>query len=78
MLKIFKGNTDRYSVIGYNFEPKFTARYVRIHPLSWYGHISMRMQCYGCVGKKVILEQLCKKPSGLFIYCAPSFQAQLL
>ena len=28
-------------------EPVIT-RYIRIHPVKWYGHISMRAEFYGC------------------------------
>ena len=27
--------------------PSVTARYIRIHPQSWFGHVSMRIELYG-------------------------------
>ena len=26
------------------------ARYIRLRPTAWYGHISLRMELYGCLG----------------------------
>ena len=31
-------------------KPAITARFVRILPVAWYGHISMRIELYGCLG----------------------------
>ena len=28
------------------------ARYIRIHPVSWHGYISMRFELYGCLSGK--------------------------
>jgi len=47
-LQVFIGNRDRNSIVKNVLSPAVTARYVRIHPLSWYRHISMRFEVYGC------------------------------
>ena len=46
--QVFRGNFDRDSIVAHNIFPPFHARYVRIHPLTWYSHISMRAELYGC------------------------------
>lgn len=42
------GNTDRNTKIGHILKPAITARFIRIRPTSWYGHISMRFDIVGC------------------------------
>ncbi|XP_031569140.1 uncharacterized protein LOC116303695 [Actinia tenebrosa] len=46
--RVLKGNSDRNSIVGHILEPAIIARYIRIRPKSWYGHISMRFEIYGC------------------------------
>ena len=46
--QIFQGNTERYFVVVHRFRPTIKARYIRVHPRAWYGHIAMRMELYGC------------------------------
>ncbi|XP_028417633.1 uncharacterized protein LOC114542082, partial [Dendronephthya gigantea] len=46
--KVFYGNSDRWSIVTNVLSQPITARYIRIHPESWYGHISMRLEIYGC------------------------------
>ena len=41
--------------------PPVMARFIRFHPLAWYGHLSMRSEVYGCRG---ILKKSCS-----FIIC---------
>ena len=48
IVQYFQGNKDQNSVKQNGFYPPIKARYVRIHPWSWYGHISMRVEFYGC------------------------------
>ncbi|EDO45375.1 predicted protein, partial [Nematostella vectensis] len=45
--KVFAGNYDRTTVVPRILRPPIFARYVRIHPKSWFGHISMRVELYG-------------------------------
>ena len=40
--RYFKGNNDRYTKINNFFLTNVKARYVRIYPTHWYGHMSMR------------------------------------
>ena len=31
-----------------SLQPTIVARYIRVHPKTWYSHISMRMELLGC------------------------------
>ncbi|XP_065838351.1 lactadherin-like [Oscarella lobularis] len=44
--RVFQANDDRDSVVKRGL--RFVAQYVRIHPRTWLGHISMRVEVYGC------------------------------
>ena len=50
-LQLWTGNSDRHSVVYHQFLRTFLATYVRMHPRTWYGWISMRVEFYGCEGK---------------------------
>ena len=44
------------------FDPPIIARYIRLHPVEWYGWISLRMELYGCrSGRKKLVESLGKE-----------------
>ena len=43
----FNANSDRDSVVENEFAMIF-ARFFRLCPLEWHGHISMRWEVYGC------------------------------
>ncbi|CAH3022884.1 unnamed protein product [Porites evermanni] len=58
-VKIFSGNSDRNSVVYHRFLRSFSAAYVKIHPRTWYGWISMRVELYGCA------RPLCNTALGL-------------
>lgn len=45
--EILAGNQDRNKIVEHQLEP-FTARWVRILPVTWTGHISLRAEVYGC------------------------------
>ncbi|XP_028411626.1 contactin-associated protein-like 5 [Dendronephthya gigantea] len=47
-VKEFQGNSDRDSVVHHVLFPCISARFIRIHPTAWNGHISMRVEFYGC------------------------------
>ncbi|XP_028411631.1 lactadherin-like, partial [Dendronephthya gigantea] len=47
-VKVFKGNTDRNSIVHNTVIPRISARFIRIHPTAWNKHISMRVEFYGC------------------------------
>ncbi|XP_031562905.1 uncharacterized protein LOC116298543 [Actinia tenebrosa] len=63
--KVFSGNFDRYTVVGHNFEPAIVTRYIRVNPTAWHGHISMRLQYYGCTSNKVVPQETCRVPLGI-------------
>ena len=46
--KIFTGNFDRNTIVGHDIEPVIATRYIKVLPKTWYKHISMRMELYGC------------------------------
>ena len=56
LIQIFTANSDRYAVVKNVLSKPIITRYIRIHPESWYGHICMRTEFYGC--KKGILFYL--------------------
>jgi len=45
---VFNGNSDRNTVVGHRLSKPIIAKYIRIRPVTWYGHISMRMELFGC------------------------------
>ena len=45
---MFTANSDRYTVVKNVLKKPLITRYIRIHPESWYGHISMRTEFFGC------------------------------
>ncbi|EDO45373.1 predicted protein, partial [Nematostella vectensis] len=45
--KIFSGNFDQNTVVYRALRPAIHARFIRIHPLTWVNHISMRIELYG-------------------------------
>ncbi|KAL9987514.1 hypothetical protein ACROYT_G001837 [Oculina patagonica] len=46
--KIFNGNSDQDTVVWHTLNSSITARYIRFRPEAWHGHISMRVELYGC------------------------------
>ncbi|KAL9987547.1 hypothetical protein ACROYT_G001872 [Oculina patagonica] len=46
--KDFTGNMDQDTVVYHNLNPQIKARYIRFRPEAWDGHISMRVELYGC------------------------------
>ncbi|XP_068724756.1 EGF-like repeat and discoidin I-like domain-containing protein 3 isoform X2 [Montipora capricornis] len=44
---IFHGNTDVRSVVYKEFNPMIVARYIRVLPVQWSPHVSMRIELYG-------------------------------
>jgi len=49
-VKTFLANSDRTTVIKHFFSPdtRIFARSIRFHPKAWHGHVSMRVEIYGC------------------------------
>ena len=48
VLKVYQANSDQNTVVVNTLESPIEARFIRLHPQQWYGHISMRMELYGC------------------------------
>lgn len=46
--QLFRGNFDRYSLVEQPIDPPVNGHYVQFNPRSWHGHISMRVEVYGC------------------------------
>jgi len=44
--KVFPGNVDMKTIVGYNFTEPFKAKCVRIKPITWHAYISMRCEMY--------------------------------
>ena len=48
--KLFKGNNEKDSIVYHEITPPIQACYIRLRPTAWYGHISLRMELYVCLG----------------------------
>ena len=49
--QLFNGNDptrDTETVVTNEFDWPIAARFVRLNPQTWYGHISLRWELYGC------------------------------
>lgn len=46
--QVFRGNSDRNTVVENYISPAIIAKFVRILPRAWHNHISMRFELYGC------------------------------
>ncbi|XP_067018848.1 EGF-like repeat and discoidin I-like domain-containing protein 3 [Acropora muricata] len=49
VVKDFEGNSDRDTVKTNSLIPPIKARYIRLAPTAWNGHISARIELYGCL-----------------------------
>ena len=47
---MFNGNKDFDSIVYHKLNPPIEACYIRLIPTAWSGHISLRMELYGCFG----------------------------
>lgn len=43
------------TIVSQSISPAIVARFVRIHPQTWHGHISMRVEFYGCYKGNLIM-----------------------
>ena len=48
--KVFDGNVDRDTVVNNVLSPPITTRFIRLAPVDWHNHISMRVEINGCPG----------------------------
>ncbi|XP_022805740.1 lactadherin-like isoform X1 [Stylophora pistillata] len=46
--KVFYGNKNSDTVVHNSLSPPIIARYIRLIPVEWHNHISMRAEIYGC------------------------------
>ncbi|XP_078118780.1 coagulation factor V [Sander vitreus] len=46
--KIFSGNQEAYEEKKNTFFPPVVGRFIRLHPIDWYGKATVRMEFYGC------------------------------
>ncbi|XP_033843090.1 coagulation factor V [Periophthalmus magnuspinnatus] len=46
--KIFPGNQEAYVTKTNTFFPPIIGRFIRLHPVEWYGSATLRMEYYGC------------------------------
>ena len=46
--KTFEANWDRMNVVSHELVPPISARYIRVHPESWFAYEAMRLEFYGC------------------------------
>ncbi|XP_041477638.1 uncharacterized protein LOC121425593 [Lytechinus variegatus] len=51
--EVFPGNTDRDTAVTNLFSPSIVARFIRIEPVTWSGHISLRFEILGYVTPKI-------------------------
>ena len=47
-LQLFGGNYDSDTINKNYLKSPVKTRYLRLHPRTWYGHISLRWEVYGC------------------------------
>ncbi|XP_022786853.1 lactadherin-like [Stylophora pistillata] len=64
--KVFDGNTDQNTVVYHFLNAPIKARYIRFRPVTWSGHISMRVELYGC--------SACGEALGMASYAIPNGQ----
>ncbi|XP_028398876.1 lactadherin-like [Dendronephthya gigantea] len=48
IIREFSGNYDQNSIVRNPLSPAVTARYIRLHPKTWYRNAAMRFELYGC------------------------------
>ncbi|XP_078381198.1 retinoschisin-like [Oculina patagonica] len=46
--KVYQASNDQNTVVLNTLDAPIEARFIRVHPQQWHGHISMRMELYGC------------------------------
>ena len=73
-VQYFRGNRDRNTVVMHLLRPKIEARVIRIHPVRWVNHISMRVEFYGrAAGRFTKLRVTGFASSARFLCCCCCF-----
>ena len=54
----YVANKDFAHEVINTLEEPIIARFIRIHPVTWYSHISMRFEFYGCYSGELV-EEMC-------------------
>ena len=57
-LQVFLANKDSNTIVYNILNSPITTRFIRIKPMEWSGHISMRMEIYGCPGIQTYILRL--------------------
>ena len=52
----YVANKDYAHEVINTLEEPIIARFIRIHPVAWYSHISMRFEFYGCYSGELVEE----------------------
>ena len=65
--QVFDGNEDSDTVVLNKLTQPITARYIRLLPIEWHTHISMRIEIYGCPGMFIFFL-----PFTLYFFCFAS------
>ncbi|XP_067022569.1 lactadherin-like [Acropora muricata] len=52
VVKVFTANSDGGTIISHKLSPRISTRYVRFSVLSWYGHICIKVELYGCANEQ--------------------------
>lgn len=55
--QVFRGNSDRNTVVENYISPVIIAKFVRILPRTWHNHISMRFELYGCTSDGMNIDE---------------------
>ena len=59
--QVFTGNSGGPNRIKYNrLNESILARYIRIVPVAWFNHITMRLEIYGCQGTLLFIISILK------------------
>ena len=64
--QVYQANEDRNGVIINRLIQPIEARFVRIYPETWHGHISMRVELHGCEirsGKVILFKMGLRLPN---------------
>ncbi|KXJ25354.1 Venom prothrombin activator oscutarin-C non-catalytic subunit [Exaiptasia diaphana] len=63
--KELEGNRDQSSKVTNALCEEIYARFVRVHPIEWHNHISMRVELYGCKSGITISPIQCRRTLGM-------------